>query len=378
MKKSSFLIFAVIILFSCSPVLRQDSIDRATFNYRSSEIKQNPASYRGNLFVFGGIIVSTTAVERGSLIEALYAPVDSRGYLKNVQDTGDRYLAIYPKDYGFLDPMIFRKGREITIAGEFIGLQTGKIDEMDYIFPLFQIEEVHLWQETSDKDSYTSDSFHAPLVSDDLKIHILYQSSGNLQGVDNRSHQGVQNESSESRDGIKSDGVKAAEPSETQEAASKNGMLGDRNKTADQNQLLTKSEGQDFDRKESPVAAVNFIEKPEIQKFPDSQKQATTEEKALELPIEEKVIDGKKSIIQTKKSFDGLYYVQVGAWKHSDLAEKMFNRLRGKYHQAHIFVENDLYKVRISGVRTIEEGIKISQDIRKKFNIKPIVVRNRQ
>jgi len=104
MKKSSFPIFGMIILFSCSPMLRQDSIDRATFNYQSSEIKQNPASYRGNLFVFGGIIVSTTAVERGSLIEALYAPVDSRGYLKNVQDTGDRYLAIYPKDYGFLDP----------------------------------------------------------------------------------------------------------------------------------------------------------------------------------------------------------------------------------------------------------------------------------
>jgi hypothetical protein len=64
-----------------------------------------------------------------------------------------------------------------------------------------------------------------------------------------------------------------------------------------------------------------------------------------------------------------------GAWKKHELAEKMFNKVRETYLEAHIFLENDLYKVRISGIKTKEEGMKISQDIEKKFNIKPIVVR---
>jgi len=68
-------------------------MDRATINYRPSEIRQNPARYKGNLFMFKGIIVNTTPVEQGTLIEALYVPVDSWGYLKSVENSGDRYLA---------------------------------------------------------------------------------------------------------------------------------------------------------------------------------------------------------------------------------------------------------------------------------------------
>jgi len=357
-------------------MLRQDSIDRATFNYQSSEIKQNPASYRGNLFVFGGIIVSTTAVERGSLIEALYAPVDSRGYLKNVQDTGDRYLAIYPKDYGFLDPMIFREGREITMAGEFIGLQTGKIDEMDYIFPVFQIEEVHLWRGTSKEDPHTSDSFHSPLISGDGRVY-LYESREYVRDEGGGSPQ-KDNEDQVKIPSVqgstKSADVKVVEPSEAQELTGRHTISKDKPEEADRSKVSTKSESQEVDRKESPVADT-FSEKTEIRELPDSEKQPATVE-ASELSKEEKNMDEKKSVDVAKKSPGGAYYVQVGAWKKHELAERMFNKVRGKYPEAYMFIEHDLYKVRIPGVRTREEGIDISRDIEKKFNIKPMIVRN--
>jgi len=333
----------------------------------------------GNHFVFGGIIVNTTHVERGSLIEALYVPVNSWGYLKSVEDTGDRYLAIYPKKYGFLDPMIFRKGMEITIAGEFIALETGKINEMDYIFPVFQIEEVNLWRETSEKDFYTSDSYHTPLKSEDGRMY-LYELSRYVQDDGKSSlnkDSEVQTDISSIQESTKSVEMKAVEPTVTQNTTGKNKMLEDQIETTNRTQVLTKSEGQDVDRKEYSVTAADMlIEKTEMQELPSSKKQAATEEKALELPKEEKGIDKKKEVVQVKKSFNSGYYVQVGAWKNSDLAEKMFNKVREKYHEAHIIIENDLYKVRISGVRTKEEGMKISQDIENKYNIKPIMVRN--
>jgi cell division septation protein DedD len=238
---------------------------------------------------------------------------------------------------------------------------------------------VHLWRETSEKDFYTSDSYLTPFRSEDRRIY-LYELSGRVQDDGKSSLNGdseIQSDISSIQESMKSVEMKAAGPTVTQETTGKNKMLEDQIETTNRTQVLTKSEGQDVDRKESSVTTADmFIEKPEMQELPSSEKQAATEEKALELPKEEKGIDKKKEVVQVKKSFNDGYYVQVGAWKNPDLAEKMFNKVREKYHEAHIIIENGLYKVRISGFRTKEEGMKISQDIEKKYNIKPIVVRN--
>lgn len=145
-KKTICAITAIILLSSCAPVLREDLMRRGIFDVRLSEIKQSPEIYKGRLFILGGIIVNTTITSNGSLIEALYAPVDSRGYLKNVETPNKRFLALYPGKE-ILDPMIFREKREITLAGEFIGTRSGKIGEMDYTYPLFEIKELYLWEE---------------------------------------------------------------------------------------------------------------------------------------------------------------------------------------------------------------------------------------
>ncbi len=146
---SSILILVFVSLFflSCAPVLRKDIMKAAIRDVPLSEVKKNPDIYMGKLFVFGGIIVNTKATAEGSLIEALYVPVDSRGYLKSVGTLQTRFLALFPKKSGLLDPMIFKRNREITLAGEFAGIREGKIDEMQYGFPFFMVKELHLWEQ---------------------------------------------------------------------------------------------------------------------------------------------------------------------------------------------------------------------------------------
>ena len=148
MRKPFFIIFSMLILSSCAPVLRQDIMQTAIREFSLSDIKNNPDSYRGKIFVFGGSIVQTKVTEKGSQIEALFIPVDSRGYLKDVEPDG-RFLAILPKERGILDPLIYRKGRFITVAGEFTGIRQGKIDEMEYGYPAFEIVDIYLWKESS-------------------------------------------------------------------------------------------------------------------------------------------------------------------------------------------------------------------------------------
>lgn len=147
MKKLSFIALITTLLFSCAPVLKKELMDTATIDISFSEVTENPDLYRGKLFALGGIVVDTKMTDRGSLVEAVYVPVDSRGYLKEVELSTHRFLAFYPKDKGLLDPVIYCKGKEMSLVGEFIEIRRGKIDEMEYIYPLFEIKELYLWEE---------------------------------------------------------------------------------------------------------------------------------------------------------------------------------------------------------------------------------------
>lgn len=136
-----------MLLFRCAPVLRKDIMDVSIRDVSLSEIKKNPDLYKGKLFAFGGIIVNTKITTEGSLIEALYVSVDSRGNFKGISSSDGRFLALFPQKSGFLDPVLFRSKREITLAGEFVGMRAGTIDETEYLFPFFKIVDIYLWEE---------------------------------------------------------------------------------------------------------------------------------------------------------------------------------------------------------------------------------------
>lgn len=150
MKKQWIIILSVSIsvsLLCCAPVLRKELMDLSIKDFSLAEIKKNPDLYKGKIFALGGIIVNTKVTDDGSLIEALYVSIDSRGYLKGISSSNGRFLALFPQESGFLDPMIFRNKREITIAGEFVGIRVGTIDDTEYHYPFFRIIELYLWEE---------------------------------------------------------------------------------------------------------------------------------------------------------------------------------------------------------------------------------------
>ena len=147
------ILMAGLFMYSCTPVLSRNLLNDGHFNEDLSEIRQDPAFYKGHLFILGGIIVNTEATKDGSLIEAIFVPVNSLGYLKSYKVSDGRFLAIY-KGPGILDPLIFSEKREISLAGEFIEMRKGKIGEMEYAYPFFEIKEIHLWEDIKERDYY--------------------------------------------------------------------------------------------------------------------------------------------------------------------------------------------------------------------------------
>ncbi len=147
MRKLLIITLAAGLLAGCSPVLSRELMRQGTRDVSFDQLRGTPDAYKGRLFILGGVITETRLSDQGSQIEALYVPVDSYGYLKEGDHRQGRYLAIYTKSKGLLDPVVFKKGREITLAGEFVDIRKGKIDEMEYAYPVFDIKQIYLWQE---------------------------------------------------------------------------------------------------------------------------------------------------------------------------------------------------------------------------------------
>jgi outer membrane lipoprotein len=141
---------AIGFLAACSPVLNRELMNRGAREFSLAHLRETPEVFQGKIFILGGLIFETKLLEQGSQIEAIFVPVNSYGYLKEDTHREGRFLAVYPKSKGILDPLIYKRGREITLAGEFVELRKGKIDEMAYVYPVFEIKEIYLWEEKRD------------------------------------------------------------------------------------------------------------------------------------------------------------------------------------------------------------------------------------
>jgi len=150
MRKLFIIAALCLTVTGCAPVLDRDTMKEGIRTVSFAQLRQTPDAYKGKLFILGGLIVDTKFMEKGSQIEALYIPVNSYGYLIDEEHRGGRFLAVYPRSKGLLDPLIYKKGREITLSGEFLETRKGKIDEMEYEYPVFEIKEIYLWEEQKD------------------------------------------------------------------------------------------------------------------------------------------------------------------------------------------------------------------------------------
>ena len=139
------LLLLLFTLPSCVSVIRKDLMDQGIRGFSMAEVVKNPGLYEGKLFILGGRIVETKLTREGSLIEALYGPVNWAQEVDDLEKPTRRFLALYPKNGEILDPVIYGRGREVTIAAVFEGMRAGKIDDMEYQFPFFRAKQVYLW-----------------------------------------------------------------------------------------------------------------------------------------------------------------------------------------------------------------------------------------
>ena len=142
MLKWSFLATFFTLLCACAPfskeIMRQ--VDPAlTF----AKVQQDPQPYIGKVVLWGGMIVETENRKDETILKVMRTELDYQKRPLNPDQSAGRFIVRYA---GFLDPAIYRQGREITVAGEVAGKEALPIGGILYTYPVILAKEIRLWE----------------------------------------------------------------------------------------------------------------------------------------------------------------------------------------------------------------------------------------
>lgn len=114
-------------------------------------LRKDPDAFAGRTVIFGGDILKTENTEQQTSIEILQKPLDRYETPKLTDQTAGRFIA---KCETYLDPAVYDKGRQITIAGKVLGRIEGEVGEAAYLYPAISCIELHLWPHASQDSAY--------------------------------------------------------------------------------------------------------------------------------------------------------------------------------------------------------------------------------
>ena len=136
-----FLVMLIIVLQSCSnlpvAIRKPPALD---IGY--SEAVSALAKHQGKPVRWGGTIIDVENEETLTRMQILYYPLGSNGRPIVDRPTEGRFVMESSK---FLDPAIYRKDSEITVAGTLGGEIVRKVGKKTLKLPVVAAETLHLW-----------------------------------------------------------------------------------------------------------------------------------------------------------------------------------------------------------------------------------------
>jgi outer membrane lipoprotein len=103
---------------------------------------RDPEAHQGKTILWGGEILSIVNRKDGTLLEVLQKPLDFENRPKEVDSSGGRFMAFIDR---YLDPAVYAEGRQVSVAGPIQGKEQRAIGEIQYVYPVVRVVEIHLW-----------------------------------------------------------------------------------------------------------------------------------------------------------------------------------------------------------------------------------------
>ncbi|MDL1965029.1 MAG: Slp family lipoprotein [Deltaproteobacteria bacterium] len=149
-KFTCLLMFLFLISAGCAPLISRELRRELSPDITFKKVIKDPDVHKGKTIFISGIILDSRNTKEGTMIEILQKPADMHGRPKDVDDSDGRFLALYD---GYLDIAIYIRGRDVAVAGEITGKRIQPLGEIDYIYPLISIQEIHLFKVRKEEKS---------------------------------------------------------------------------------------------------------------------------------------------------------------------------------------------------------------------------------
>ncbi len=107
-----------------------------------SQASQNPNSYKDTPVRWGGVIIEVENEENFTLVQVLSHPLNSYGRPQLSRPSEGRFVI---KSSEFLDPAVYAKDKEITVAGMLKGDIERTIGKKTVRLPLLSATAMYLW-----------------------------------------------------------------------------------------------------------------------------------------------------------------------------------------------------------------------------------------
>ena len=122
-------------------------------------VRQNIDTYIHQRVRWGGVIASVKNETDATVLEIVDHPLSKRGQPLETDQTQGRFLA---RIKGFLDPVVYAKGREITIVGTVNKVTKQFIDQFEYTYPEINVDSFKLWEVEKQIDYYYNPYSYGP------------------------------------------------------------------------------------------------------------------------------------------------------------------------------------------------------------------------
>ncbi len=149
-------ILLLMVLTACAP-LSQDIRRQAGKSAPFSEIQRSPDTFIGTVVVWGGVVIEITNLKESTAIKVLQAALDMQERPTETDRSEGRFIIVVDR---FLDPDIFKKGRQVTVGGEIAGKEIQPIGEIQYVYPVVRARELKLWEQPAPYPPYYYDPWY--------------------------------------------------------------------------------------------------------------------------------------------------------------------------------------------------------------------------
>lgn len=135
------LLIACLLLNACTNLPRAIK-DAPVGDLQFGSVQEDISAYSGSAVRWGGTIVTVENEEHSTWVQVLSYPLNRFGQPMLEEPVQGRFLVQSRK---FLDPAIYIKGLEITVAGMLNGSAERMVGKKSITLPVVQAEENYLW-----------------------------------------------------------------------------------------------------------------------------------------------------------------------------------------------------------------------------------------